>query len=98
MAIAGTTIYQSKTTFICDVTCADADVTGTIAHGLNGTPTLFEVTRSVSPATTVIPNWAVTADGTNLTLTKNNVAGSGGGVPGTTVMIRVVAKLPQSIG
>ena len=98
MAIAGTTVKQTKTTFITDITCADAD-TGptTIAHGLIGTPLEFAIVNTVSGATTVIPNWAITADATNISLSKQNIAGSGGAVPGTTVVIRVTAKLPHSI-
>lgn len=101
MTIAAATVYQSATTFICDVTCADADVGPTnIAHGIvnNGianTPKSLTITALANVAN--YAGWSISANATNIVLSKNNVVGSGGTTPGTTNVIRVRASLPHSI-
>jgi hypothetical protein len=93
MAISATLVKQTATTYIADITALDADTGPTsIAHGLVGTPLSLAITWNATAATTVIPNWAITATSTNIVLSKQNNVGSGGAA-----VIRVVAKLPHSI-
>lgn len=72
------------------VTCLDAD-TGPTAfnHGLSA-PTAAGMICFIIPnvvlATTVISNWFFTWTATQVTIGKANIAGSGGAVPGTTVV------------
>lgn len=97
MAIAATLVYQSATTYIADVTCLDADVGPTnIAHGINaGTPKLLAIQSVLNTAN--YAGWSITANATNLVITKNNVVGSGGTTPGTTNVVRISAALPHTI-
>jgi len=93
MAISAVLVKQTPTTYIADITCLDADTGPTnIAHGLVGTPVEFAITWNATAATTVLPNWSITATSTNIVLSKQNNVGSGG-----TGVIRVTAKLPHSI-
>jgi|ERR1051326_6916357 hypothetical protein len=77
-----------------NVTCLDAD-TGPTAfnHGLlvqaGQTPVGFMIPQ-VTLATTVITNWFMTFTQTQVSIGKANVAGSGGAVPGTTVVAILV--------
>jgi hypothetical protein len=108
MAIAGTAetsiggipVPANPQIKVFDITALDADTGPTnVAHGmLNVTSTsLAWIIPTVTGATTVIPNWSVTLTSTNIVLSKNNVAGSGGTTPGTTVVIRVVVFNPNTV-
>jgi|SRR5579859_4078124 len=77
-----------------NVTALDAD-TGPTAfnHGLSvpaGQTPLWFMMPQVTTATTVVYNWFATTTATQISLGKNNVAGSGGAVPGTTVIAILV--------
>ncbi len=96
MAIAATNVLSRPTTFIVDLSCLDADTTATnIAHGLSSTPLDLAVTQIVAIANN--SGWAVTANATNIVVSKANVVGSGGTTPGTTLVARVRASLPHTI-
>jgi hypothetical protein len=91
MAITLTNVVNNPNKKTYTVKSLDAD-TGptTIAHGM---PTVPVVT--ISPATTAIAlagAYAVTADATNITISKQNAANSGGTTPGTTVVAIIVAE------
>ena len=96
MAIAATNVLSRPTTFIADLSCLDADTTATnIAHGLSETPLDFSIVQKVSIANN--SGWAITANATNIVVSKANVVGSGGTTPGTTLVARVRASIPHTI-
>lgn len=102
MAIAGTLVaaYTGNLNMKAfDITCLDADTGPTnIAHGLLNitASSMAMIVPITTAAAAVVPNWSVTLTTTNIVLSKQNNAGSGGGVPGTTVMIRVFVWTPHS--
>lgn len=97
MAIAGTVVARNNNTVVIDVTALDADTGPTnIAHGLSQAPTELVQTNLVSVALAAMGNWSVTADATNLAVVKLGTAGSGGTAPGTTKVLRIIAKVVPS--
>jgi hypothetical protein len=79
-----------------NVTCLDAD-TGPTAfnHGVqcDAVANLIAfLIPQVMPA--IADNWFLTWTATQVTITKFNVVGSGGGVPGTTVVATLVVWEP----
>jgi len=95
MAIVGTNVINNPNYKVWDITCLDADAGPTnVAHGFGAAPVEVTITKQVSAA--LAPEWAVTWDATNLIFTKQGTAGSGGGVPGTTVVLRVFARRPHT--
>lgn len=80
---------------VWDVACLAADTGPTNqAHAFGMTPIVWfakHVTAAASPA------WALTVDGTNVTLAKQGSAGSGGAAPGVTVVVTVYAMRPHSL-
>lgn len=107
MAIAATLsalspIPSSPTFRVFNVTCADAD-TGPTAfnHGITGLqasqlPIAIPIPQ-ISVANTALANWGVTVSATQFTLSKQSATGSGGAVPGTTVVLQVLVLAPNSI-
>jgi len=85
------------------LTCLDAD-TGPLAipHGFKNAagvasaPDNVQLQESISVANAALANWGVTVDATNINISKQNAAGSGGAVPGTTVVAKIVARLPHT--
>jgi len=100
MAISnGGTIYQSQTTFVCNLSALDADTTAVnIAHGIlpanyqTGltTPTMAWIQTLTVQAN--YPGWAVTLNATNAVVNKGNVVGSGG-----TNIARLYVMVPHSL-
>lgn len=82
-----------------DLTALDADTTLAIPHGLGAAPVQFAITsRLAASATDGVNQWSITTiDATNINVTKTTAAGSGGGVPGTTVVATLFAGRPHSI-
>lgn len=82
---------------IFDITALAADTAGAITHGMLATPmfALFEPRDAafyilVEAAPNTAPMWTVASiTSTVVNLAKNGVAGSGGAVPGTTVLFRL---------
>ena len=95
MTIAATAVKTAKTYKSWTVTCADADTSGSFAHGFGATPDCVILTPAVSAAS--LTNWSATVDGTTLYLVKLSATGSGGTTPGTTIALKVVVMLPHSI-
>ena len=107
MAITATTVFQGQHTFVADIKAADAD-TGEllINHGLNvpanlngGVPLFSRVTSMIACTLAANPGFSITTlSATQVGVTKGlGGVGSGGGVPGTTVIGRVVVQMPHSI-
>lgn len=99
MAIAFTlnAKVSGKALKVYDVTCLDADTGPTAqAHGMGITPIAW-FTKHISVASAAAPEWALTVDGTNVSMLKNAGAGSGGAVPGTTVVVTVFVMRPHSL-
>lgn len=90
-SIAGS--YYKSWTF----TALDADTATTVAHSFGFTPDFLAVQLGVTFASTATPSFALTADATNVYLTKSNTAGSGGLTAGTTVLGKIVAWKPHSL-
>jgi len=107
MAIAVTAVVAKTNYKSWTVTALEADTTLAFAHLFKQT------SPSGSPATDVAPDevtitpttsaidlagaYAVSVSATQITITKQNAVNSGGGVPGTTVVAKIVAKRPHSI-
>jgi hypothetical protein len=89
--IAGT--YYKSWTF----TALDADTAATVVHGFGFTPDFLGIMPSVAFATTATPNFAATADATNIYLQKSAATGSGGLTAGTTVIGKLYAWKPHSL-
>ena len=80
---------------VWDVTALAADTGPTNqAHGFGVTPIVWLSTTVTAAAA---PVWALTADGTNVTLSKQGAAGSGGAAPGVTIVASVIAIRPHSL-
>lgn len=89
--IAGT--YYKSWTF----TALDADSATSVVHGFGFTPDFLQITNAVAFATTASPNFAATADATNIYLQKSVATGSGGLTAGTTVVGKLYAWKPHSV-
>lgn len=79
MAVSQVEIGVGVDTRIFDVTATlDADTTATIPHGFQATPEYVILTPLTAQAAAArLAAWTYAADGTNVTLTKTVVAGSG---------------------
>jgi hypothetical protein len=89
------------------ITALDADTSLVFAHGMKQTspsgnpstgqaPGIFGIQPLVSYANAALPNWGMTVDGTNITLSKTAATASGGATPGTTVIAQVWVWRPDS--
>lgn len=85
------------------ISCLDADTGPTsFNHGFTNqagagvAPDDVQVTELISVANTALANWGVSVSATQITLSKQNAVGSGGAVPGTTPVLKVVARLPHT--
>lgn len=98
MAITATSVVNNPTYKSWTFVASDADTTGSIAHGFGAAPD----TVILSPTYTSIagggatPMWSYSVTATTLTLTKTSAVSSGGTTTGTTVVLKVVAMLPNS--
>lgn len=98
MAIAGTLVVTNPNINmkIFNITALDADTGPTnIPHGFAVTPAFAFMMPLISAA--AYPGWAVSLTAANLVVSKLNAAGSGGGVPGTTVVLIVMVVTPTSL-
>lgn len=101
-AVVAKTNYKSWT-----VTSLDADTTLAFAHGFKQTSPSGNPSTDVAPdMVTITPTtsaialagaYAVAVSATQITITKQNAANSGGAVPGTSVVAKIVAWRPHSI-
>jgi len=101
-AVVAKTNYKSWT-----VTALEADTTLAFNHLFKQTPPTGSPAVDVAPdEVTITPTtsaialagaYAVSVSATQITITKQNAVNSGGGVPGTTVVAKIVAKRPHSI-
>jgi hypothetical protein len=93
-------IPTSPTCHVFDIKSLDADTTGTFNHTLTGLLTGEIPIGWITPSTSTIAlaaAFGVVFTATQFTVTKQNAANSGGGVPGTTVVAQVVVLAPHSI-
>lgn len=85
------------------LTCLDADV-GPLAiphgfknaSGVAAAPDNVQLQESISVANAALANWGITVDATNINVTKQNAAGSGGALAGSTIVAKIVARLPHT--
>lgn len=99
MAIVAT-LKSASPTFKCwELTALDADTAVNVAHGFGVIPQAYWITPcGAALAAGASGLWSTgVADATNIPVNKLNSAGSGGAVPGTTVVARLVALLPHSL-
>lgn len=98
MAIVQTAVVNNPTYKSWTITALDADTTLSFNHGFGATPD-FVVVQSVlaASATAGLNVLTVTANSTQITVTKTTATASGGGTPGTTVIAKIYAMLPHSI-
>jgi hypothetical protein len=86
------------------IACLDAD-TGPTAfnHGFVNqagsgvAPDDVQITPLISVANAALANWGVAVSATQITLSKQSAAGSGGASPGTTAVLKVVARVPHTV-
>ncbi len=85
------------------IACLDADTGPTnIAHGFVNqagagvAPDDVQITPLISVANAALANWGVSVTAANIVLSKQGSAGSGGAVPGTTPVLKVVARFPHT--
>jgi hypothetical protein len=99
MTIQATAVVNNPNYKSWNITCADADTSGSFAHGFASAPDVVTLTQTFSIGGTAVtsPFWSATVTATTITLNKLNSVGSGGTTPGTTVVLKVVAMLPHSI-
>lgn len=86
------------------ITCLDADTGPTnIAHGFvtqagaANPPDDVQLTSTISVANAALANWGVSVSGANIVLSKQSASGSGGTTPGTTVVAKLVARVPHTV-
>ncbi len=93
MSVSLSTVSTSAVKKVVDVTAtADADTAAVIPHGMASTPK--EVTLTALLDVAITARWFVASiDGTNVNLTKTNVASSSNASP----QLRVVIGLPHSL-
>lgn len=85
---------RSQTSVWDVIATADADTTATITHGLIGTPQDIQITPLLQ-APAAVSLWAVTTiNSTQVVLTKGTGVGSGN----AGAQLRVIARVPHSIG
>lgn len=108
MAIAVTAVIAKTNYKSWTVTALEADTTLAFAHLFKQTPPSGAPATDVAPDMVVITPttsaislagaYAVAVSSTQITITKQNAVNSGGTVPGTTVVAKIVAWRPHSIG
>ena len=90
VAPAATPLVANPNVRQFNVTCLDADVGPTaFNHGANAvvaSDLYCMIVPQISLAYAAAAFWGVSWTATQVTLSKQNAAGSGGGVPGTTVV------------
>ena len=98
MAIAVTAVVNNPTYKSWTATALDADTTLTFNHGFGAAPDFVIVNSLLAASATAGLNvWTISAvSSTQITVTKTAAAGSGGGTPGTTVVAKIIAMLPNS--
>jgi hypothetical protein len=98
MAIVATVGINNPTYKSWSFTALDADTTLTFNHGFGATPDFYCITSTLTASTTAGLNiWTVSlASSTQFTVTKTAAAGSGGSVPGTSPVAKLIAMLPSS--
>ena len=101
MAIVATPVVTNHNYRSWNITSLDADTTVTIAHGMGAAPpdTIWiqsALSNGGGTTTSLVNAWGVTAAGTQITLTKQNLAGSGGATAGTSVVAKLYAWRPHS--
>lgn len=97
MAIVKTAVINNPAYKSWTITALDADTTLAFAHGFGVAPDFCEVQNNLAASATAGLNvLCVSVDATNITVTKTAAAGSGGGVPGTTVIGKIFAMLPHT--
>ena len=98
MAIVATAVIANPNYKSWTLTALDADTSLTLAHGFGAAPDFASIQCAIAASSTDgVNQWnIVVADATNLTITKTAAAGSGGGVPGTTIVAKVVVMRPHS--
>jgi len=101
MAIVATKVVDNNNYKSWNITCLDTDTTVAIAHGMGSSPpdTIWiqsALSNGGGTTTSLVSTWGVTAAGTQITLTKQNLAGSGGTTAGTSVVAKLYAWRPHS--
>ncbi len=98
MAIVNTAVINNPTYKSWTLTALDADTTLTFNHGFGVAPDFVVVNPVLAASATAgLSVWTISAiSSTQITVTKTAAVGSGGGVPGTTVVAKIVALLPNS--
>jgi hypothetical protein len=101
MTIVATPVVNNNNYKSWNITCQDADTTVTIAHGMGSSPPdaiwiQSALVNGGGTTTALVSAWGVTASGTGITLTKENLAGSGGATAGTSVVAKLYAWRPHS--
>lgn len=99
MAIVATAVKANRNYKSWTLTGLDADTTVSIAHGFGVAPDLCIIqSQLAASAVDGVNQLSAVADATNIVVTKTTASGSGGGVPGTTIMAKLWAERPHSIG
>lgn len=97
MAIVQTAVVNNPTYKSWTITALDADTTLAFAHGFGTTPDYCVVQSVIAASATAGLNvLTVAAGATNITITKTTATASGGTTPGTTVIGKIYAMLPNS--
>lgn len=98
MAIVVTPAVANNTYKSWTATALDADTSLAFNHGFGATPDFYVVQPTVAASATAGLNvWTISAvSSTQITVTKTAAAGSGGTTPGTTVVAKIIAMLPNS--
>ena len=96
MAIELTAVINNPNYKSWTVTALEADTTTTVAHGFGEAPdsVVFTPTNNTIAAAA---GAGVEVTATNLVVTKSTAVGSGGAVPGTSVIGKIVAMRPHTI-
>jgi hypothetical protein len=97
MAITATLVVNNPNYKSWTITALDADTTTTFLHGFASAPDVHALTPTISYAFTALPTWGISRNSTTITLVKQAATGSGGAVPGTTIIGKLNAMLPHSI-
>lgn len=97
MAIVATAVKANRNYKSWTLTALDADTSLTLAHGFGVQPDMAMIQCQIAAsATDGVNQWNVSADATNLTITKTTASGSGGASPGTTIAAKVWAERPHT--
>ena len=96
MAITLTAVINNPNYKSYNVTAEEADTTTTVAHGFGSTPDFFVFTPANDTIALAL-HAGVEVTATNVVVTKSTAAGSGGAVPGTSVIGKLVLMRPHTI-